>query len=368
MANKVSKPSISFVRSGPAQYVNRAGILREAGDCIAPWGNRALISGGKKAMAAAEKRLVKSLDKSGIAWRLHPFTGESSLANIDRIKAETQQFRANIILGVGGGKSLDAAKQAAVDLGLPVVCIPTIAATCAATTALSVIYSDHGEFQKAVVQSRNPCLVLVDPEIITRSPGIYLRAGILDSLAKWFEGRAVWAGVQNPDVQTASAIQLAQVLYHGQRKHALEAVHLNAKRLVGDALIQTLDIVIFLTGMIQTLSRGTLFTGVAHPVHNGLTLMAESHGVLHGLKVGYGIAVQLCMEKCPKKEFDDVVSFFRQLGLEPSLKGLNLPYNREMVLRVAEKAASDPEIGHLPFPADKSAIAAAMERLEKRLA
>ncbi len=221
-------------------------------------------------------------------------------------------------MGVGGGKSLDAAKQAAAELELPIVCIPTIAATCAATTALSVIYSDHGEFLRVRIQKRNPSLVLVDPEIITRSPEIYLRAGILDSFAKWYEGGAVMPSVRNPDTGTAAAFQLAGVLYRGLRTHAIGAVRLNKKREVKDALIQTLDIVILLTGMIQTLGKGTLFTGLAHPVHNGMTLMPESHDILHGLKVGYGIMVQLCVQNSPRAEFDDTLAFFRKLGLEPS--------------------------------------------------
>ena len=218
------------------------------------------------------------------------------------------------------------------------------------------------------MHARNPSLVLVDPEIITHSPGMYLRAGILDSLAKWYEGRSVWPSVQNPDVPSAAAFQLAEVLYKGHKKHAIEAVRLNAEHRVEDSLIQTLDLVIHLTGMIQTLAKGTLFTAIAHPLHNGLTLMKESHRVLHGLKVGYGIMVQLCVEKCPKKEFEEVLSFFRQLGLEPSLKGLNLPFDRELILRVAEKAANDPGFGPLNYPVNKFVIASAMERLEKRLA
>ena len=359
--------NVSFVRTGPAQYVNRAGILRQAGESIAPWGSRALISSGRRAWAAAEKPLLKSLDKSGIAWRQHLFTGESSHANIARIKAAARKMKANVIIGVGGGKSLDAAKQSAVELHLPVVCIPTIAATCAATTAISIVYDDHGVYQEAIVHARNPSLVIVDPEIITRSPGQYLRAGILDSLAKWYEGRSVWPCVRKPDVQTVAAIQLSEVLYQGHRKHAVAAVRLNARHHIDYPLIHTLDIVIFLTGMIQTLARGTLFTALAHPVHNGLTLIPESHDVLHGLKVGYGIVVQLCVEKCPPKEFNDVVSFFRQMGLEPSLKGLKLPYNREMLLRVGEKAAADPGIGPLSYPVNKFVIASAMEELEKRL-
>jgi glycerol dehydrogenase len=277
-------------------------------------------------------------------------------------------FKADVIVGVGGGKSLDTAKQAAAELGLPVVTIPTIAATCSATTALTVIYNEKGEFLRVRLHPRNPSLVLVDPEIITRSPGIYLRAGILDSLAKWYEGRAVWPSVQNPDVQSAMAFQLAEVLYKGHRKHAIEAVRLNAEHQVDDALMQTLDIVILLTGVIQTLAKGTLFTGLAHPVHNGLTLMEESHHVLHGLKVGYGIMVQLLVQNCPKKEFEETLAFFRQLGLEPSLKGLALPFDPDLNLRIAEKAANDPDIGPLNFPVNKLIIAAAMDRLEKRLA
>jgi glycerol dehydrogenase len=368
MAKITKHASLSFVRTGPSQYVQRAGILRQAGNCIAPWGNRALISGGKKALAAAEEPLIKSLDKTGIAWRKHLFAGECSLANIAKIKAKAQEIRANVIIAAGGGKSLDAAKQAAADLGLPAVCIPTIAATCAATTAVSAIYYDRGEFQKNLSHPRNPSLVLVDPEIITRSPGIYLRAGILDSLAKWFEGRSVWACVQNPDVQSAAAIQLAELLYQGHRKHAIDAVRLNGEHRVDDALIQTIDRVIFLTGVIQTLAKRNRFTAIAHSLHNGLTLMKDSHRVLHGLKVGYGIIVQLYVEKRPKQEFEDVLSFFRQLGLEPSLKGLNLSFDRDVVLRVAEMAAANPEMGALNYPVNKLVIARAMEALEKRFA
>jgi glycerol dehydrogenase len=366
MARKAQQLSLSFVHTGPAQYVNRAGIIRKAGECIAPWGRRALISGGKNALAASEEPLIKSLAKSGIAWQEILFTGESCPSNIARIKSQAQKGKAQVIIGVGGGKSLDTAKQAAADLGLPVVCIPTIAATCAASTALSIIYNDHGVFQRAQVLPRNPSLVLVDPEIITRAPGIYLRAGILDSLAKWYEGRSVWPCVKNPDVQTAAAIQLAEVLYKGHRKHAIGAVRLNAQQRVDEALIQTLDLIILLTGIVQTLAKGTLFTAIAHSLHNGLTLMKESHGVLHGLKVGYGIIVQLCVEKCPAAEFEDVLSFFRQLGLVPSLKGLNLPFDREVVLRVAHMAATNPEMGPLNYPVNKRVIAAAMEELEKR--
>jgi hypothetical protein len=49
------------------------------------------------------------------------------------------------VIGVGGGALLDSAKVLARRLGVPLVAIPTIAATCAAWTPLSVWYSDAGQ-------------------------------------------------------------------------------------------------------------------------------------------------------------------------------------------------------------------------------
>ena len=367
MDNSYKKRTFAFLHTGPAQYVNRVGILDQAASCIAPWGDRALISGGKHALAAVEERLKLSLQKGGISWRKHLFTGECCSSNISKIKRKAKDLKANVVIGIGGGKSLDAAKAAAVELGIPVVCIPTIAATCAATTAQSVIYNGRGIFQEALILPRNPSLVLIDPGIIADAPEIYLKSGVLDSIAKWYEGRSIWPGIRNPDVQTSAAIALAKVLYKGLRRYAMEAVRLTIQHKVEDSLIQTLDRILLLTGLIQSLAKGTLFTAIAHPVHNGLTMLEGSRRILHGLKVGYGIIVQLCMEKCPDGEFEDVLSFFRGLGLEPSLKGLKLPSNRDAVRRVAEKAASDPGIGPLPYPVNKEAIASAMEYLEKKL-
>src|SRR5271169_4370233 len=110
MAQKAKRPRLTFGHTGPAQYANRAGILRKAGDCVSPWGNRALISGGKNALAASEEQLIKSFEKSNVIWRKRLFTGDSSPANIAKIKADAQKLKANVIIGVGGGKSLDAAK------------------------------------------------------------------------------------------------------------------------------------------------------------------------------------------------------------------------------------------------------------------
>lgn len=361
----MSDQALNIFRTGPAQYANCTGILEHAGELIAAWGRRALICGGRNALNAAEEPLVKSLARGEISWGEHRFTGECSPENIGKVKARAQELNADLMIGVGGGKSLDTAKAAAAEMGIPVVCIPTIAATCAASTALSVTYNEDGTFRKSIILPRNPCLVLVDPLMIANAPEEYMRAGVMDSIAKWYEGRAIVPGIANPDIHTLEAISLAEVLYNGLRRHALKAVTSVMQRSVDDSLIQTLDMVLLLTGVIQSIAKGTLFTAIAHCVHNGLTLIEESHALLHGIKVGYGIVVQCHVEKRPPAEFEDVVSFFGELGLTPSLKGLGLPYSPEIIANVAQRAANDPNLGPTTYAVNADVIASAMVDLER---
>src|SRR5579863_5607854 len=99
---------LDFVRTGPAQYINRKGTVLQAGKYIRPWGSRALVSGGKTALSTCEAHLQKSFQKAGIKSRRRVFIGESSPRNIAGIKAMAEDFRADVIVGVGGGRSLDA--------------------------------------------------------------------------------------------------------------------------------------------------------------------------------------------------------------------------------------------------------------------
>lgn len=364
--NSLSNPDLSCLCVGPAQYVSRERIIEDSGGYVLPWGDRAFISGGRRALASAEEQLIKSLDRAGISGGKDLFIGECCPENIAKIKDKVKHLRANVIIGVGGGKSLDAAKVAAAELDIPVVCIPTIAATCAASTALAILYNQKGIFEKSMSLPKNPSLVLVDPGIIANAPVIYLESGILDSMAKWFEGCAVYKGMKNPDIYTQAAFQLSEFLYKSFQQQSIEAVSLVRQQKVGNALVQVIDLILLLTGIIQSLVKTNPFFGIAHAVHNGMTVLEESHQLLHGTKVGYGILVQMCVEEYPKQEFDEILSFFKQLDLKPSLKGLNLPYTRDIILKIAEKAANDPSMGPITYPINKEIIASAMEDLERR--
>jgi len=363
--NRGLDPNTAFLQTAPVHYVNRRYILAQSGGYICGWGGKALVIGGKRALDAALEQLAGSLDRTGVQYDVRVFSGECSDENIHLIEKNAKAVNAEIVIGIGGGKALDAAKAAAGLCNLPVVCIPTIAATCAATTALSVIYTPEGTFERVFYLATNPQLVLVDPEVITGAPVIYLVAGILDSLAKWFEGRAVFSGFQNPDVPTCAAMHLAELLYKRIRQTAVNAVDSVKDRIVDRSVQQVIDLVVYLTGLIQNMGQSTLRGGVAHAVHNGLTIIPESRQLLHGIKVGYGIVIQLLMEETKLEEFKEVVNFFRKLDFEPSLKGLHLCCDSDVKRKIAHKAAGDPYIGRMSFQVNSEMILSAIEKLEE---
>lgn len=77
----------------------------------------------------------------------------------------------------------DTAKALAHFMNVPVAIAPTIASTDAPCSALSVIYTDEGEFDSYLMLPRNPNMVIVDTQIVAGAPARLLAAGIGDALA-----------------------------------------------------------------------------------------------------------------------------------------------------------------------------------------
>ncbi len=85
--------------------------------------------------------------------------------------------------GSAVAKPSDTAKALAHFMNVPVAIAPTIASTDAPCSALSVIYTDEGEFDSYLMLPRNPNMVIVDTQIVAGAPARLLAAGIGDALA-----------------------------------------------------------------------------------------------------------------------------------------------------------------------------------------
>ncbi len=164
------------------QYSIGKGSIQNLSDICMGHGKKGLVIGGKTALEKTEENIKDSLQKINIEiadfiW----YGGECSFNNIEMLKEKAESLNVNMLIGVGGGKALDTTKAVGEKTGLPVITVPTIASTCAATTMLSVIYEDKGDFNSIYLLNNPPVHILIDTEISAKSPTKYLWAGRYNS-------------------------------------------------------------------------------------------------------------------------------------------------------------------------------------------
>lgn len=344
----------------PAQVVRGSGIVASAGNRIAALGQRPLLVGGQRALAAASAPLSQALKNLAVGTAPH-CTGCSE-AMLKTLHGAIAQHSTDVIIGVGGGKALDTAKLLAHQAGLPVVTIPTSAATCAAWTALSNVYSDEGAFLYDVALDRCPDLLLLDYGLVATAPQRTLVAGIGDALAKWYEA-SVSSGASEQALIVA-AVQQARVL----RDLLFQKTPAALADPNGAAWQEVVDACVLLAGVIGGLGGAQCRTVAAHAVHNGLTHVKASQGTLHGEKVAYGILVQLRLEEMHQKSSlaqtarRQLIQFYDATGLPKALGDLGMA---EVSLRDLQRAAEiaccpGSDIHHLPFVVTPELLAGAL--------
>jgi len=347
----------------PGRYTQGRDATARLGEEISTLGlqGAALIVGGRSAISMLSDRWKTSLGDAGIPFTVLAFGGECSASEIERGKAAAREIGARIIVGAGGGKVLDTARAVASDLMLPVVNCPTIASSDAPCSALSVVYTDDGVFEQYRIYGRNPDLVLVDTEVIAKSPARFLTAGMGDALATWFEAKVCAAGgVKNMrgGASTRSALALAELCYKtllADGRGALEAI---ANREVTPALERLVEANTLLSGL------GFESSGLAaaHAVHNGLTAAAATHHYMHGEKVAFGVIVQLMLEEHPKAVVDEVLAFSTSVGLPVTFEGIGLHGPSADVLHEIARRATAPgeTIHNEPFPVSPESVVEAL--------
>ncbi|MBC1553831.1 iron-containing alcohol dehydrogenase family protein [Listeria booriae] len=293
------------------------------------------------------------------------YRGECSFEERDRIAELATAANVDAIIGVGGGKVADLAKAIAVHLELAVVILPTLAATCAAWTPLSVMYDAHGEMLQYDIFARSNGLVLVDPEVILDSPVELMIAGIGDTLAKWYEADVIISQLEERSVEIDISLYTAKLCRDILLESSAAALQSMREGTLSEAFVKVVETNIMVGGMVGGFGDDYGRTSGAHSIHDALTVLSETHHLLHGNKVAYGVFVQLMLEN-RQDEIAKLVPFYTELGLPTSLKDMGLSdLSDEALVRVAERATAPDETIHLmPGVITADMVLAAMKDLE----
>ncbi len=346
----------------PGKYLQGVGALAELPALVKRFGSHGLI--------LASPTVYKDiLPQSGLGHNAHAlpverFAGECCEKELARVAASLREKHVDVVVGMGGGKTIDTAKIAADRARMPVLVVPTIASTDAPCSGCAVLYSEQGVFETVLYQNANPAAVLVDPGIIARAPVRFLVAGMGDALAPWFEAKSCHATQAENEcggLSTLTGLTLAKLCYDTLLQYGATAKLAAALRISTPALEHIVEANILLSGI--GFESGGLAS--AHAIHNGLTALDETHAYYHGEKVAFGVLAGLHLTDAPPDEAATVFAFCEDVGLPTTLADLGLgKVDRTRLMRVAEQACAPgasihPEAGTITPAAVLQAMLAA---------
>ncbi len=201
-----------FEFSSVGKIVFGRGKVAQLGELARGLGTVALVvhNGDDPGRGGAVDRAAASLEAAGVKVHYHRQRGEPKIADVDAGLAAARQHGCDLIIGLGGGSAIDAAKAvaglltnggAAIDYmevigkgqkitkaAAPWIAVPTTAGTGAEVTKNAVIGSPEHQV-KASLRSEYLLarIALVDPELQLGLPPAVIAASGMDALCQLIE-------------------------------------------------------------------------------------------------------------------------------------------------------------------------------------
>ncbi len=320
----------------PGKYIQGKDAQNELPALVNLFGSRGLIIASKTVKDDIIPKLTPQLMSNSLSIEL--FRGECCEEELKRIDDIIKRDKIDVLIGMGGGKTIDTAKIAADRANIAVIIVPTIASSDAPCSGCAVTYTSDGIFEAVHYQKMNPQVVLVDMNIMADAPTRLLVAGMGDALATWFEATSCKQSNSMNEcggLSTIAGLSIAKLCYKTILKYGIQAKLANEQKIITPALENVVEANILLSG-IGFESSGL---AAAHSIHNGLTALKETHNFFHGEKVAYGVLAGLHLIETNYNDINIVYSFCENIGLPTTLADIGLgKVTKEELLLVAEKS------------------------------
>lgn len=347
------------VRPGTGQFICESGALAFLDEKLSLFKAPVVIT-GEKSYQAFMKHYPG--EQNFPVFRYDGTASNEDMARLaSQLPAET-----DCVLGIGGGTVLDTAKGTADVLGVDVITIPTVLGTCAAYTPLSAVYHPDHTFKTVDYYERAVHLCLMDLNLLAESPKQYVLGGIGDTLAKWYEAKGITEHVEGDlPVMAEVGIQTGKVTQEVLLRDTKEAIASLERKEVTSAFKRVAEVIVAVAGTVGGFAGEYGRMAGAHAVHNGMSLLEETHAFEHGVKVAFGVLVQLVASN-KMADVTVLLPFYQANGFPHKLSAFNVTQDLETKIhQVAEFAASKQETFNLALPGVTSEqVVAAMNYLE----
>ena len=256
------------------------------------------------------KKIEKSLKSKKIQYIWHT-SKDNQIKSINKIQKDVKKDNSDLIVGIGGGRSVDTAKLISYNLGKQFVSLPTAASH---DGMASPFVSVKSEIPHSIVASA-PMGVFVDIDVIRKAPTRLLASGCGDLVANiiavkdWQLGhkkKKEYYGRYAADL----AMMSAKIVMENSSKFAKNGLD---ARVIVEGLISA-GVASCIAGSSRPCS------GAEHLFSHALDKIAPGIG-LHGEKCGIG---SIMMSKLHGQDWKKIVKTLKDVGAPTTAKQIGL--------------------------------------------
>ncbi len=283
------------------------------------------------------------------------FGGECSPEEFRRVFLIMKEKNIKNLIAAGGGKVLDLAKYIKKNIpAINLINIPTSAATCAAFTSVSVIYDKQGHYLNTL-DTLSPDVLIIDYEFFMDLPFVFFAAGIMDTLAKFFEITVFYKNNKKKNFYDYFVRDLSFIVKNNIFK-ILKKYRTDLK--CSDRIFLT-DCNIIYSGLISCAGIKTITSSIAHGLAHAMTFIPQTHKYLHGEHVSVALLLQEQLLE-NKKNIDDIRKIINKLDMPDSLSKTGI--NRQDIKLLYEKYIQIKQKEKIYVPVDDDLMYNIIER------
>lgn len=291
-------------------------VISELGNFIIDITNRrissVIIISGETVRTKIEYNIKKSFEKSHIRnyWFIRK---DASFETVSRIKIEIEELTPDIILGIGGGKSVDVGKMIAYSIKKPFISIPTSASHDGIS---SPFVSLKGSNKPHSIKVNTPIGILADIKLISEAPTRLLSSGCGDLIGKLTAVKD-WELARDDNNEYFGAYSA-----HLAKLSADIIMHKSKELLLNEYGVRTIIEALISAGVAAGIAGSSRpCSGSEHLFSHALEYITDGNCGLHGERVGLGTII---MSKLYGMDFEGIIEVLENVKAPVKANQINL--------------------------------------------